>query len=102
MAVRSAVRLRSSRGRLLVKLKNSGTPPRGFTIGNKARKVAVAAVGRSSNTCRRAACGLIASSAIFSDQRACRPIGREVFKSFLLYFFFLCYETLTTLSPAQA
>ena len=56
----SAVLLRSCGGKFAVRLKNSGIPPKGLTIGRSARKVAVAAVGRSCSTWRRAVSGLIA------------------------------------------
>src|ERR1700737_4560492 len=42
-----AVRLRSAGAKLEVKEKKKGTPPKGLTMGNSARKVAVAAEGRS-------------------------------------------------------
>src|ERR1700730_12919889 len=45
-----AVRLRSAGAKFDVKEKKKGTPPKGLTMGNNARNVAVAAEGRS---CRK-------------------------------------------------
>ena len=45
-AVFRAVQLRSRSEKSAVSAKNSGTPPNGFTMGNRARKVAPAAEGR--------------------------------------------------------
>src|SRR5207342_237181 len=50
-AVLRAVRLRSASEKSEVRAKNSGTPPKGFTIGKSARKVAPAAEGKVLRTC---------------------------------------------------
>src|SRR5258706_4315635 len=52
-----------------VRLKNSGIPPIGLTIGKSARKVAIAAVGRSCSTWRNAS-GFIAIGAILLTDAA--------------------------------
>src|SRR5581483_9844017 len=57
--VLSAVILRSAGAKFVVNEKKKGTPPKGLTIGISARKVAVAAEGRSCRKCCTALLGII-------------------------------------------